>query len=107
MRKKYDSLLSHAAILVLGFAIGVLTLGSISYVVNRIENENISRQSYARGMYDSCMVISVFIFGQPVTSAMTDCMSSVAKAMASGNYYETPSPGFEWPLKQSASNKEQ
>ena len=107
MRKKYDSLLSHAAILVLGFAIGVLTLGSISYVVNRIENENISRQSYARGMYDSCMVISIFVFGQPEMSAMTNCMNSVTKAMASGNYYETPSPGFEWPLEQSVLHKEQ
>lgn len=69
--------------------------------------KELSRYSYARGMYDSCIVISVYLFGQPPAFATRDCMMSIAKAMASGNFYEMPSPGFEWPLQPTLNEEQQ
>ena len=95
--------------LVVGFVIAatifiIISISGYYYMANKAEYA--SRYSYARGMYDSCMVISIFAFGQSGTFASQDCIAGVTEAMASGNYYEMPSPGFEWPPK-SALNEEQ
>lgn len=88
----------------LSFALGILlatkvalVIGVIAYYMANDTINNTARREYARGLYDSCVSFGVNMFGVPAPLAMGECMKSVVRAMESGEYYETPSPGFEWP----------
>lgn len=60
--------------------------------------DEISRYSYARGLYDTCVAVGVSYFNAPPLEARVQCLQSISNAMASGEYYEAPSEGFVWPL---------
>lgn len=60
--------------------------------------DEISRYSYARGLYDTCVAVGVNYFNVSLFEAREQCLQSISDAMASGEYYEAPSEGFVWPL---------
>lgn len=64
--------------------------------------DEISRYSYARGLYDTCVAVGVSYFNAPPLEARVQCLQSISNAMASGKYYEAPSEGFVWPLPMPA-----
>ena len=94
MVKRNSSII--AAFLV-GFTIAMFVATAVG-TVGVYYAKDFSRQSYARGMYDLCVTLAVNYFSQPPIIATKNCLRNISEAMAGQKFYETPSPGFIWPL---------
>jgi hypothetical protein len=85
------SLLLVAIPLAIGLAVGAAAMGYyLGERQGQVQAEAVAEEQYYRGMYDVCL-------GQ--ISQPDRCRQATARFRASGEWYELPSPGFEWPLQ--------